>query len=271
MKVRLISSAVGILICIVLMIFGEINSVVINVAVSLLNMLLCGELLSAKSLHKQLKLSVPCLVFAFFMPLLSYTGASFIPLYLFSLVVFTMMVVFHDKITMNDAVFAYAGTMLVTLSMTSLVVVSCSDNKFTSFWAILCLGVPWLSDSGAYFSGYFLGKRKLCPTISPHKTVEGAIGGLISGFFGSLLIGLAFLLIYSDVSINFIALAIIGIVNPVISIIGDLTFSIIKRECNIKDYGSIMPGHGGGLDRFDSVIFCAPFVFLVSQYITVIQ
>lgn len=271
MKVRLISAGVGIAICIVLMLFGEINSVVINVAVSLLSVLMCTELLSAKSLHKQLKLSIPCLLFAFFMPLLSYSDAKFIPLFLFALSIFTIMVVFHSTVSLSDVMFAFGGTMLLTLSLTSLVIVTCSENKFTSFWVIITVGVPWLADSGAYFAGYYLGKRKLCPTISPNKTVEGAVGGLLSGFLGAFLIGLVFLLIYPNADINFIALLIIGLVNPIISIIGDLSFSIIKRECNIKDYGSIMPGHGGALDRFDSVIFCAPFVFIVSQYITIIS
>ena len=92
----------------------------------------------------------------------------------------------------------------------------------------------------------------LCATISP------------------LVFGLVFQLIYGNVAINYAILPVIGIVNALISILGDLLFSVIKRGCGIKDYGSIMPGHGGLLDRFDSVILCVPVVYILSRYVTII-
>lgn len=271
MKTRLISAAVGIVLCIVLMVLGEINSIVISISIALVTALICGELLTAKGLHKNLKISVPCVAFGCFMPLLCNTQLKYIPIYLFTVVLFTIMVAFHDSIKVEDAMFAFGGTMLLTLSMTSFTLTACNQFGHSSFWVVLTLGVPWLSDSGAYFAGVYLGKHKLCPEISPKKTVEGAIGGLISGTLGSLLIGLVFLLIYKDVTINFIPLLIIGLINPIVSIIGDLSFSIIKRSCGIKDFGSIMPGHGGMLDRFDSIILCAPLVFVISNLFTVIS
>lgn len=271
MKTRLISAAVGIVLCVVLMIIGEMNSIVIRIAIALVTALICGELLSAKDLHKDLKISIPCLSFGLLMPLLSGTTIKFIPLYLFAVVLFSILVAFHDKIKIEDAFFAFGGTLLLTLSMTSFAYTACNPNGHSSFWVVLTLGVPWLADSGAYFAGVFLGKHKLCPAISPKKTIEGAVGGLISGALGSLLIGLVFLLIYKDVTINFLPLVIIGLINPIVSIIGDLAFSVIKRSCGIKDYGSIMPGHGGMLDRFDSIIFCAPLVFIISILFTVIS
>ena len=270
MKTRLITSAIGIVLCIVLMILGEVNSIVIRVAIALVTALICGELLTAKGLHKKLFISVPCVVFGLLMPLLCGSLLKYIPLYLFAVVLFSVMVAFHDNIKVEDVMFAFGGTMLLTLSMTSFTLTACSLNGHSSFWVVLTLGVPWLADSGAYFAGVYLGKHKLCPSISPKKTVEGAVGGLISGTLGSLLIGFVFLLIYRGVTINFIPLLIIGLINPIISIIGDLTFSVIKRSCGIKDFGSIMPGHGGMLDRFDSIILCAPLVFVISNLFTVI-
>lgn len=271
MKTRLISAAVGIVLCVALMIFGEMNSIVINIAIALVTALICGELLTAKGLHKNLKISVPCIAFGLLMPLLCTTQLKYIPIYLYAVVMFSIMVAFHDSIRVEDAFFAFGGTMLLTLSMTSFALASCNQSGHSSFWVVLTLGVPWLSDSGAYFAGVFLGKHKLCPEISPKKTVEGVVGGLISGTLGSLVIGLIFLLIYSDVTINFIPLLIIGLINPLVSIIGDLSFSVIKRSCGIKDFGSIMPGHGGMLDRFDSIILCAPLVFVISNLFTVIS
>jgi phosphatidate cytidylyltransferase len=283
MAARLITSAVGIVLCIGLMFWGEVNPIVLTIAISLVTGLMCGELLSAKKLHKKLILSIPSVLLGISMPLLSSTDFVFVPLYLFTVLVFVSAVLYHKDITADDMMFAFGGTLLVTLSMTAFAYTVCGnaglyplvkvDNikSYPSFWIVLTLAVPWMADSGAYFVGRFLGKHKLCEAISPKKTIEGAVGGLISGFVASILIGFIFTWIYKDVTINFIPLIIIGLINPVISIFGDLTFSIIKRSCNVKDYGSIMPGHGGMLDRFDSIILCAPLVFLVSQFITVIS
>lgn len=271
MKERLISAGVGIVLCLTLFYFGEMNPIVIQIALSLVTGLMCGELLTAKGLHKDLKLSLPCMAFGVLMPLLCTSVAIFIPLYAFMLTLFITMIICHEQLKVNDVMFSYGGSLLITLSMTSLAMVSCGNMGFTSFFIVLTVGVPWLSDSGAYFAGVFLGKHKLCPKISPKKTVEGAIGGLISGFIGAFLIAYVFTFIYQNVTINYMAVAIIGILNPVISIFGDLTFSVIKRSCGVKDYGSIMPGHGGMLDRFDSIIFCAPLVFIISQFFIVIS
>ena len=140
------------------------------------------------------------------------------------------------------------------------------DPKHAAFWIVICLGIPWLADSAAYFAGSYFGKHKLCPEISPHKTVEGAVAGIIVGTLSALLIGLIFKLIYGDVTIYYGVLVLIGFVNSIVSIFGDLIFSVMKRSCHIKDFGSIMPGHGGLLDRFDSVLFCIPVVYIFSQF-----
>ena len=284
MAARLITAGVGIVVCIGLMFLGEINPIVLTIAISLVTGLMCGELLTAKKLHKKLIISIPSVMLGILMPLLSSTDFVFIPLYLFTVAVFVSAVLYHEKITADDMMFAFGGTLLITLSMTAFAYTVCGETglsplvktdeivkSYPAFWIVLTLAIPWMADSGAYFAGRFLGKHKLCEAISPKKTIEGAVGGLISGFVASILIGFIFTWIYKDVTINFVPLIIIGLINPVISIFGDLTFSIIKRSCNIKDYGSIMPGHGGMLDRFDSIILCAPLVYLVSQFVTVIS
>lgn len=284
MVVRLITSAIGIVLCIGLMFLGESNPIVITVSIALVTGLMCGELLSAKGLHKKLKIAIPSIAFGILMPLLGSTDFVFVPLYLFTVVLFITSVLCHEKVSSEETLFAFGGSLLVTLSMTAFAYTCCgesglspvinadaNDQVYSSFWVVITLAVPWLADSGAYFAGRFLGKHKLCPKISPKKTVEGAVGGVICGSLGSILVGFIFTWIYGDVTINFIPLIIIGIVNPIVSIFGDLSFSIIKRACGIKDYGSIMPGHGGMLDRFDSIILCAPLVYFISQYFTVIS
>lgn len=111
------------------------------------------------------------------------------------------------------------------------------------------------TDTMAYFTGMLLGKHKLCPKISPKKTVEGSIGGIL----GSLILCGIFAYLFAPQF--FIHCIIIGFLGGVISQFGDLTASIFKRKMGIKDYGNLIPGHGGILDRFDSVLFTAPVVY----------
>ena len=108
----------------------------------------------------------------------------------------------------------------------------------------------------AYFSGYFLGKHKLCPNISPKKTIEGSIGGIL----GSVALCALFGRFFSEQEI--LHCVVLGVLGGVISQFGDLTASIFKRKMGIKDYGNLIPGHGGILDRFDSIIMTAPLLYL---------
>lgn len=113
------------------------------------------------------------------------------------------------------------------------------------------------SDVMAYFTGYLLGKHKLCPNLSPKKTIEGAVGGVVGAGLLCAIFGFIF-------AKDMIALcALLGVVGGAFSQAGDLTASAFKRKMGIKDYGNLIPGHGGIMDRFDSVIFVAPFVFYV--------
>ena len=140
------------------------------------------------------------------------------------------------------------------------------------FFILLILCFAWGGDTCAYFAGRAFGKHKLCPVVSPKKTVEGAIGGVL----GTMMFGVAATLIYSiaadrmeaftrsNIGVSmYVVIALLACVAAVLGIYGDLFASVVKRQCGIKDYGTIFPGHGGILDRFDSVMFIAPFVTMV--------
>ena len=130
------------------------------------------------------------------------------------------------------------------------------------FLVLLPLVAAWGSDTCALFAGMAFGKHKLAPVVSPKKTVEGAIGGVVGAT--ALMMLVVFLMNrYTSLDIHYAGAAVMGAAGAVIGQIGDLSFSIIKRQTGIKDYGHIFPGHGGVLDRFDSVIFVAPVVELV--------
>ena len=135
------------------------------------------------------------------------------------------------------------------------------------YFVILILGYAWGGDTFAYLVGRAFGKHKLAPRVSPNKTIEGAIGGI----FGSVLVGLVITLAYMTFwrdsmtwegisNVYYLFVALFGILASVLGMTGDLFASAVKRQCEIKDYGTIFPGHGGILDRFDSVIFIAPLV-----------
>ena len=121
--------------------------------------------------------------------------------------------------------------------------------------------ITWLSDSGAFFVGRSLGKTKLAPALSPHKTVEGCVGGFVCAIAAAMLYGLVLHLCGYRVQIGL--LAIYGFFGSLAGQAGDLAFSAIKREHGVKDYSNLLPGHGGMLDRFDSTIFTAPMLELL--------
>lgn len=138
-----------------------------------------------------------------------------------------------------------------------------TDGKYL-LWAVL-VGAC-LTDSFAYFTGRFFGKRHLAPKISPNKTVEGAIGGVLGGVISMVIYGGILLLINPDFNINFLNLAILGLVSAIFAQMGDLSLSLIKREMEVKDFGSYIPGHGGILDRIDSIVFVAPVTYYFLLY-----
>lgn len=142
----------------------------------------------------------------------------------------------------------------------------------STFMFVMCCTIAWGADVFAYFAGYFFGKNKLAPTLSPKKTKEGAVGG----FVGSVIITWIFIWLYSMVKSLLeggeyvitgkllLMTAVIALIGSFLSMFGDLFASAIKRQTGIKDYGNIMPGHGGVLDRFDSVLLVSPLVSTLS-------
>jgi phosphatidate cytidylyltransferase len=148
---------------------------------------------------------------------------------------------------------AYPGILLSSL-------VSLRQLEDGAWWIVLALTVTWLNDTSAYFAGRFLGKHKLYERISPSKTWEGAVGGLLGSVAGALII--------QHFWLHEIApwgAAIIGAGAGVLGPLGDLSESLLKRAFGAKDSGKLLPGHGGFLDRIDALLFNAPFVLLMAR------
>jgi phosphatidate cytidylyltransferase len=128
-------------------------------------------------------------------------------------------------------------------------------TQFPGFWVIALLVLSWVCDSSAYFFGGAFGRLRLAPTISPKKSVEGAVAGLAAAAIAATLIGLA-------VQLPPLLMAGYGLAIATATIVGDLVESLIKRQTGVKDSGVLIPGHGGLLDRMDSLLFCAPIAVL---------
>ena len=128
----------------------------------------------------------------------------------------------------------------------------------------------FLSDTGAYFIGCAWGKHKLAPIISPKKSIEGMLGGIVFAVLGMLLYSWILSLV-TGLQANYLYAVIYGLLGALAGVFGDLCFSAIKRQTGIKDYGSIIPGHGGILDRFDSVILVAPLMELLLLVLPILE
>lgn len=269
MKSRVLTAAIGIPLAVVLLVLGEFFHPIMYIIVSLLNLIMVYELLLAKKLHTNAGVFIPCAVYAVVQPLLIPFKFSYITLYAFIVVMFLMMIKDFKKVTYGDLCYSAFGTMVIVYGLSSLLLLPPMYDNYFTFFFVLCIGICWFADAGAYFTGVYFGKHKLCPQISPNKTVEGFLGGIAAGTVSSFLIGFVYTFIYNNAKFDFLLLFVVGLAASLISVLGDLSFSVIKRSCKIKDFGSIFPGHGGFLDRFDSVILAAPMIYFIGKYFSI--
>lgn len=166
--------------------------------------------------------------------------------------------------------------VLIPQAMSTIVLIEKQAGEHSVFLIVMGLCGAWIADSGAYFTGVAIGKHKLCPEISPKKTIEGFVGGIIS----TAVVFVAAFFVYNrfiaenplELSVaRYILVAVAGMVCAVIGTVGDLSASMVKRQIGFKDYGKIMPGHGGLMDRFDSVLFVLPTFYVFVKIIGIID
>lgn len=171
------------------------------------------------------------------------------------LLLLTYTVVVKNRYTFDDAAFSILGAIYIGVGFYFFIETRTAGIEYV----IYALLVIWTTDSGAYFTGRKFGKNKLWPDISPNKTIEGFIGGIIS----AIIVALIFQLIW-PVSDSVTYLIIVTILASVFGQLGDLVESALKRHYNVKDSGNVLPGHGGILDRFDSLLFVLPLLHFLN-------
>lgn len=244
------------------------------------------EVLKVFGLEKRLFIAVPSYIIAVSMPCLAYVldvlEASFfgIPhsavfllilaatIYAFMFYTFIVLICERGRMKFGDVAGAVVAVSYIVASFSAITLMRFIDDVGLYTLGLILIS-SWITDCGAYLTGYFFGKNKLIPEVSPKKTVEGAIGGIISSVIGMMLYGLILNLITANLDgvttavPNYLVLALSGALLSVVSQTGDLIASVIKREHGVKDYGSIFPGHGGVMDRFDSVIAVSMFTLII--------
>lgn len=282
MKARLLTAAVGIPFALVLLIASAYFPAVLYVTIFVLCIIGIYEALKAFGANKTPILYAPCFAYGAVVILAPFLGdvvrimsliAAASLIYLF--VMFAILLKKHAELQLEKLCTSMILTIFVAFPFMSVEFIF--NNMLTNAdgtpsysngiaLVIYCLILSWVADGGAYFVGCAFGKHKLAPVISPKKTIEGAVGGFVT----AMIISLATAYIYADVlnyvhgDLNFVNVVIISAACILMSMFGDLSFSAIKRQYNVKDFGNLLPGHGGVLDRFDSVLFVCPTFYLLS-------
>ena len=263
MAKRIITAAIWIPIAVVLLAFAPIWGIVLAIAV--LSAIGAYELLWRTGFAKKSPMCCGCgVVFAAVVPVLvcfngSVQGLAAM-LFVFAVLCFLDGMRHQETITFEMISGTFFAAFLIPLFISSFFRVEMQFDMRLMF--ALPLVYAFCSDAGGYFVGRVLGKHKLAPKLSPKKTVEGSVGGMVFAVLGGVIFGLIAQFAFG-LHPNYLVLALFGIPMSIISQFGDLTFSFIKREFGIKDYGTLFVGHGGVLDRFDSVIFAAPMLELL--------
>lgn len=257
MKLRLIAAASLIpLLLVILLVLPEVCTAIL---ISVMCALASYELLFRTGLVKEIRLVIYTALMALLVALWCYFGmeytAALLGVLVFTCILFAEELKAHAKLEFGKIAICLAGGLLIPFLLSALVRIRISYNGI--FYVLTPFILAFMSDSGAYFAGRFFGRHKLAPVISPKKTVEGVVGGVLGAIVGMLLFCVILDLGFKfDVSyLNAVAYGVLG---SLAAVFGDLAFSCIKRQTGIKDYGNLIPGHGGVLDRFDSMTVVAP-------------
>ncbi len=294
MLTRIISAIIGISVAITVLFLHK--TIVFPIAIAAVIGIMLFELVRAVKLEKCIPILVSAEICGISLPLIYHQW--YVTLYnekewyngfidahniitfgitlLCSFVIFVTWLNKHKEIQYSQIFFVLACMVLVPHAMSTIVLIEEQAGEHSVFFIVMGLCGAWIADSGAYFTGVAIGKHKLCPEISPKKTIEGFVGGIIS----TAVVFAAAFFVYNRFiaenpleldAVRYILVAAAGMVCAVIGTVGDLSASMVKRQIGFKDYGKIMPGHGGLMDRFDSVLFVLPTFYMFVKIIGIID
>ncbi len=263
MKQRCITGAIIAILFAAVIIFSD--TWIFNVVISALSVIAAMEIMKCTGQADKYPISVPAAIFCGLIPFVARLGSYG---YITGLTVVFMFYCFFVSVFTNDEIntgsvsLVFAGACYVAVCFYSLTRIRYVPEHGFILLILVFVGA-WVTDVFAYFTGFIFGKHKLIPKISPKKTIEGAIGGALFCAAAFALCGYI-TQVFLHRTPNYPVIIIVGIVVSVVAQLGDLTMSAVKRNYGIKDYGKLFPGHGGVLDRFDSILTIAPFLLMIS-------
>lgn len=274
---RILTSIVALVVFIPILILS--NTWVFPAAMAICALAGCYEMLGCIGQKKNAFLAIPIYLCAILAPVAmryAYTVGQVDKLIVFamgiflilSLYIFSVSVFANKSINVTDTGLIISSIAYIIAGFTAIVYIHDTVMLGQYIYLLVFLGA-WMSDIFAYFTGRLLGKHKLIPSVSPKKTVEGAIGGVVFCVITTVVFGFIIAKFFApsgSVEANYLVLAISGVFISVVSQTGDLIMSLIKRHYGIKDYGKIFPGHGGFLDRFDSVMAVSIILAFICTY-----
>ena len=261
---RLIVASVWIAVCLVVLLVLPVWAT--GILETIAAFFMAKELVCNTGLVKNKVVQSLCIIQAILIPWFIYFDAdvyAFIAMmFVFVFILFFAEITSKQKIGTSGIFAAFFGAYVFPFFI-SLLVPMMNLNNGRNLVLIPFISA-WCADAGAYFIGSKFGKHKLAPSISPKKSVEGAFGGVAGGILGMLIYGI--ILHFCKIDVPWIAFIVIGLLGSFFGLLGDLFLSYIKRDCRIKDFGNFLTGHGGVIDRFDSVLFVVPvcyYLFLI--------
>ena len=270
MKQRVITGVLFAIIFIVAILF--INTIAFPIFLALLSGIAIWEVEKAVGLRNKL-IMVFSIAVGVCIPFIFEFGVS-VPMGAFGglyvVAILILMLLQYEKTRFHEAVISIFASICIPYAFSVMIIFRDIDeyvdgySKVEGFYfLIFAVFASWMTDIFAYFVGSKFGKHKLCPNISPKKSVEGAIGGIV----GAVLLNVLLLLVFKkfvfegEARLSYIGVALLSVVLSVVSMFGDLAASTVKRNFGIKDFGKLLPGHGGIMDRFDSALFVLPVLY----------
>ncbi len=264
MRTRILTGVIAFILFLPFLIFSD--TIAFPIVMAFCSVVSVFEMIHCVGLHKKLTMTIPLCLVAVATPICLRllgieTVMTAVPAVVLVLLLYVLAVTTFSKgkLTVTESSTALMTAIYIIAGFSAMVYLHDFHEGGKYLYLLTFIGA-WVPDTFAYFTGMLFGKHKLIPDVSPKKTVEGAIGGV----FFCILAFIAFSLVYNSLwvadggkTLPLWLMAVIGLVTAVVSMVGDLTMSLIKRHYGIKDYGKILPGHGGFLDRFDSVIAVA--------------
>ncbi len=257
MKTRIITAVVALPLLLLLLLAAP--KIVTAVVAGLAAAVAAYELTAGTGLVKHLRLTLYSMLSAFWCVLWCGLGIGYawllLGILIFWVLLFAEMMISKMKLTLDKVAIAFVAGVIIPMLLASLIRMHGAEQG--RYFVLIPFAIAFMSDSGAYFAGIKFGKHKLAPEISPKKTIEGVIGGVLGAIFGMVVFSLV-LDVFFECKMNYAFAILYGALGSAAAVFGDLCFSVVKRQTNIKDYGNIIPGHGGILDRFDSMLVVAP-------------